>query len=445
MNPSRRALTVGLVLVFTGIAFEQLAVTTVMPEVGRDLGGIGLYGWAFSAFMLGNLVGIATAGPVADARGPARPFAVGLALFGAGLAVAGLAPSMVVLVAARAAQGLGGGAVVAMAYVAMGRGYAGAGRARLLAVLSSAWVVPGIAGPSLAGLVAEHAGWRPVFLGLVPTLPGAGALALPSLRRLEPEAGGREGRVPVADALRLTAGSALALGGLAAGHVVAAVVGTAGAAWAWPALRRLLPEGALRARRGMPAAVAVRGLTSFAFFGAEAFLPLALTSFHDVGTAGAGLALAGSAVTWAAGSWTQARWGAVWGHRRTVAAGLVLVTAGVAGLALLLVPGAPTALAPVAWSTAGFGMGLVFTAASLVVLEDAPAHQVGTASAALTLADVLGMALGTGLGGAALGLAVSSGWGRRTGLALGSALALVAAVLAVVASRGVPGPAGTEG
>src|ERR1022692_2237181 len=151
--PDRRALTAGLVLTVTFVASEALAVVTVMPVVARDLGGFRLYGWVFSAFMLGSVVGIVAAGREADRRGPAVPFAAGLLLFGSGLAVAGLAPTMAMLVAGRALQGLGAGAVPAVAYASIGRSLAGPLRVRMMAVLSTAWVVPrtGRAGPQRRG------------------------------------------------------------------------------------------------------------------------------------------------------------------------------------------------------------------------------------------------------------------------------------------------------
>src|SRR3546814_5530005 len=89
--------------------------------VSDDLGGLGLYGWVFSGFFLGNLLGIVTAGQAADTRGTAFPFAVGLALFSVGLLAGGLALSMGVLVAARVAQGIGAGAIPAIAYASVGR------------------------------------------------------------------------------------------------------------------------------------------------------------------------------------------------------------------------------------------------------------------------------------------------------------------------------------
>src|SRR5437899_13040311 len=143
--PERRALTTGLVLTITFIASEALAVGTVMPVVARDLGRLDLYGWVFSAFMLGSVVGIVVAGRQADRRGPALPYVGGLALFTAGLLIAGLAPSMPVLVAGRTLQGLGAGAVPAIAYVAIGRCLPDRLRPRMMAVLSTAWVAPGLA------------------------------------------------------------------------------------------------------------------------------------------------------------------------------------------------------------------------------------------------------------------------------------------------------------
>src|ERR671918_2159659 len=99
--PARRRLTAGLVLTITLVAFESLAIATVMPVVADALGGLGLYGWVFSGFFLGSLLGIVLAGRAADRRGTRVPFAAGLALFTVGLVVGGAAQSMAMLVAGR--------------------------------------------------------------------------------------------------------------------------------------------------------------------------------------------------------------------------------------------------------------------------------------------------------------------------------------------------------
>src|SRR4051812_44742731 len=106
-DAAHRRLTLGLVLTITLVAFEALAISTVMPIVADDIGGLQLYGWVFSGFFLANLLGTVVAGSMADRRGTAPPFVLGLVLFAAGLVVGGLAPSMGVLVAGPVAPGIG--------------------------------------------------------------------------------------------------------------------------------------------------------------------------------------------------------------------------------------------------------------------------------------------------------------------------------------------------
>ena len=221
--PGRRVLTAGLVLTITFVGFESLAVATVLPDVRRDLGGVALYGWVFSAFMLGSLVGIVVAGSRSDAMGPARPFVVSLALFCIGLAAGGFAPSMIVLVVARFVQGLGGGAIAPIAYLAIGRAYPPSVQPRVFAILSSAWVLPGLIGPAIAGAVGDHASWRFVFLGLLPLVVPAGLVTLRPLMRIPPHHD--ENRVParLTDAIAVAAGTGLVLAG-ASLHVIYATV-----------------------------------------------------------------------------------------------------------------------------------------------------------------------------------------------------------------------------
>src|SRR5437762_13200118 len=149
--PEHRALTLGLVLTITFVASEALAVAPAVPVLARELGGLRLYGWVFSAFMLASLVGVVLAGRAADMRGPAPPYLAGLALFVAGLLIAGRAQSMEVLVVGRAVQGLGAGAVPAVAYASIGRSLPESLRPRMFAVLSTAWVIPGLFAPGKIG------------------------------------------------------------------------------------------------------------------------------------------------------------------------------------------------------------------------------------------------------------------------------------------------------
>src|ERR1700722_10527355 len=86
-TPAQRPLTVGLVLAVTVVAFEALAVATILPVVGRQLGDIRLYGWVFSAFLLASLIGIVVGGTLAGRAPLGRPMLAGLALFTLGLVI----------------------------------------------------------------------------------------------------------------------------------------------------------------------------------------------------------------------------------------------------------------------------------------------------------------------------------------------------------------------
>jgi MFS family permease len=404
-SSTHRSLTTGLVLTVSGAAFEALAVATTLPATIKDLGGLALYGWAFSAFMLANLIGITIAGAEADRQGPARPFIAGIAAFVLGLIIVGLAPSMLVFILGRAVQGFGAGVISSVAYIGIGRGYPEAAKPRMLAVLSSAWVVPGLVGPALAGVISEFAGWRWVFLGLVPFLVIGAILTLPSLRQLSGgNAAPRDWSTYVA-ALRLSLGAGLALAGLgqSAQPIIALALIAAGAALGLPALLRLLPQGTLRAAHGLPAAIAAHGLLNLGFFGVDAFVPLALVSIRGQTTSMAGIALTTATIGWTTGAWIQAHLAARRSRRGLEITGLGLIALGIVGVAATLALAVPALLAALAWGVAGLGMGLAFSTNSLVVLEAAQPGQEGTASAALQLANVLGVAIGAGIGGVIIG------------------------------------------
>ncbi len=439
--PQRRALTVGLVLTTTFVASEALAVVTVMPVVARDLGGLRLYGWVFSAFMLGSLVGIVAAGREADRRGPAVPFVAGVVLFGAGLAVAGLAPSMGVLVAGRVLQGIGAGAVPSVAYATIGRSLPGVLRARMMAVLSTAWVVPGLLGPALSAEVARLFGWRWVFLGLLPVVAVAGAIAVPALIRLGPPDSAPAPAHRIIDGIRTAAGAAIFLAGLTlapgSGSVLAglALIGV-GVVAGLPALVRLVPPGTLTARRGLPATILLRGLLTFTFFGADAYVPLTITAVRHRSPVVASIAVTGATLAWTAGAWVQARLSETSDGRRLVRCGLVIILAGIAGMVLVLQPGTPVAEGLAAWTVAGLGMGLAYAPLSLMMLQKATPGQEGQASASLNLADVLGTAIGIGVGGAAV--AAAAGSDLRIGITAAFAAAAAVGLAALVLARRLP-------
>ncbi len=436
--PERRSLTTGLVLAVTLVAFEALAIATVLPVVSRHLGDLRLYGWVFSAFMLSSLIGIVLAGTWADRVPLGWPMLAGLAFFAAGLVIGGTAPSMAVLVAGRAVQGLGAGVVPAVAYVAISRGYPDRCRPRMFAVMSTAWVVPGLIGPAIAALVAAAAGWRWVFLGLLPLVALAGALVVLALRRVPPAAQAGHAAVPFLPMLGVVAGAGLALAAVSSGQPLAAVAGAiAGGGLLAASLRRLTPPGTLTARPGLPATILSRGLLTCCFFAGDAYVPYAITAVRHAPTALGALALTASTLTWTAGSWVQARTVTRFGPRRLVRSGQCFVLAGLGLMGAALLPSVPAGLGVLAWAVAGTGMGLAYAPLSVATLDRAPAGEEGRVTSGLQLCDVLGQAIGTGVAGAIVA-ATAGGLGHRPGVALAFSFGIVISVTGLIVAARLP-------
>lgn len=438
---SHRLLLVGVVCLITLVAVEAMAISTVMPVVEAELGDLWLYGWVFSGFYLGNLVGVVVGGRAVDRVPPVGPMTIGVAVFLTGLVVGGLAPAMWVLVAGRVLQGVGAGVVPAVAYVCVGRGFPSELRPRVFAVMSTAWVVPSLVSPLLASFVADQVGWRWVFLGLVPVTVVVAVLAVPALRGVpEPNRSDTEpppSAAPVHTVVLLAGGAALLLGGFTLGApLLGLAVAAVGVAVLLPAFRRLTPPGTLAARPRLPAAVLTRGVLTFAFFSADAFVSLAMTSVRGTSTRTAGLVLASSSLLWTAGSWLQARFSDAWGSTRLVRLGGACLALGAAAMVVSLSSAVPLWAWFVAGGLAGLGMGTAYAPLSVVTLaEAAPGHE-GAATSALQMTDILGIALGTGLAGVLVSAGERIELTERATLSAVFVLAGVAAVtVGLLASR----------
>ncbi|HEU4913119.1 MAG TPA: MFS transporter [Actinomycetes bacterium] len=400
LAPTYRALTIGCLAVVSLVAFEAMAVATAMPVAVRDLGGLRLYAWSFSAFFTTSLVGMVLAGDLSDRRGPLWPFVGAVSAFGVGLVVAGTATVMPVFLLGRAMQGVGAGMVVVVLYVVVGRTYPEHMRPRVFAAISSAWVLPAVVGPLLAGLAADHLTWRLVFLAVPPLIAPAVLLMLPRLRAL---AGGHEDAtarlrvVPAAVAAVSVATLQYAGQRLDLVSVPLLLLAVGGLAVSLP---RLLPRGFARFARGLPSAVLMRGFLAGSFFGAEAFVPLMLVEERGVATAVAGATLTVAALGWTAGSWLQGRPAMTVPRERLIQRGTGLVAVGVAAVSLAVWPLLPPLVAAVGWAVGGFGMGLAMSSTSVAVLALSPTHEQGFNSAALQISDALGTTGFVGIGGA---------------------------------------------
>ena len=439
--PAYRRLTIGIVCTILVVAFEAIGVITAMPVVARELDGLRFYALAFSAFMTTSVVGMVVAGGLCDRRGPRLPFLASAAVFGLGLVLAAAAPSMLVLVAARAVQGVGAGVNIVAVYVILARGYPEALRPRAFAVLSSAWVLPSILGPAVAGWLADEVSWRLVFLGVLPLLVPAVLLVRPRLPALDTV----PGRSPSAPRRRLPYALAAAAGAALLQYAaqrldqVAVLLAVGGGALLAAGLPQLLPPGTLRAARGLPTTVLMRGVLAGAFFGAETFVPLMLVQERGLSTTLAGFSLTGAALGWAAGSWFQGRPALRLPREVLVRVGALLLTGGIALVAAALLPAVPAAVVAVAWTVAGVGMGLGITTVGVLVLEQSPPAEAGGNSAALQVSDAVGSVAGIGVAGAVFAALHGEPAGDRLAfLLIWASMALLAALGAGFAGRVVP-------
>ena len=195
----------------------------------------------------------------------------------------------------------------------------------------------------------------------------------------------------------------------------------------------------LRAAPGLPAVILLRGLLTFAFFVADAYVPLARQEWRGTSAAVSGIALTAASLAWTVGAWIQAKTIIDSGARIVVRGGFLVVIAGILGFVLVLAPAVPVPVGIAAWALTGLGMGMAYSAQSLVTLSEAPPGETGSASAALQMSDMLGTALGAGVGGALITAGATFGLEGWVGLAAAFGVGAVVAVLAVPLVGRLPG------
>ncbi|QIB45531.1 MFS transporter [Streptomyces aureoverticillatus] len=402
-----RALSIGIVSVVFLIAFEATAVGTAMPVAARELDGIPLYAFAFSAYFTTSLFGMVLSGQWADRRGPLGALAAGIGAFAAGLLLAGTAGAMWQFILGRAVQGLGGGLVIVALYVVVSRAYPEALRPSILAAFAASWVIPSVIGPLIAGTVTEHAGWRWVFLGIPALVAVPLVLALPAIRRTAAGPVDPDAPVEAFDRrrIRLALGISLGAGLLQyAGQDLrwlSLVPAVLGAAVLVPAVLGLLPRGTYRAARGLPSVVLLRGVAAGSFIAAESFVPLMLVTERGLSPTLAGLSLASGGATWALGSYVQSRPRMEPHREKLVVTGMVLVAASIATAPSVLIDAVPVWTIAVAWAFGCLGMGAVIASTSVLLLRLSPPEDAGSNSAALQISDGLSNSLLLAGGGAA--------------------------------------------
>jgi EmrB/QacA subfamily drug resistance transporter len=421
---THRPLTVlGVLLAIAMAALEATVVSTAMPTVVGDLGGIEHYAWVFTAYLVMSTVTVPIYGKLADLHGRKPVLLVGIAAFLAGSIACGAATSMPALVAFRALQGLGAGGIQPITMTLVGDLFELEERAFMQGVIGSVWGVSGLLGPVVGGLIVRAFSWRWVFLLNVPFGLAAGLLLFAFLHE-RPER--TPHRFDVAGAALLAGGVLALLAGVRGGPGAAVELALSAALLvAFVAVERRAAEPLLPLelfRRRLIAVSSVAGsLVGAAMFCTLTFLPLFVQGVLGGSPTDAGAAITPMVVGWPIASTISGKIAPRVGFRPLARAGLAVTAASTVALALVARPGVGPWGPRLVTAAFGVGMGLANTALILAVQTSVEWGQRGVATASTMFFRTIGGALGLGALGALLGAALA----RRGDLPAGAASRLL--------------------
>jgi EmrB/QacA subfamily drug resistance transporter len=409
MEPHRGLVLAGVMGSMFLAAMESTVVATAMPTVVATLGGIQIYSWVFSGYLLASTVTMPLWGRFADQLGRRRVFVAGQSIFLLGSALSGLSQSMAQLVVFRAIQGLGAGSLITIGMTIIADLYGLERRAKMQGYFSASWGVASLVGPLIGGFLTDTVSWRAVFYINLPF----GLLAMAAIQwglageRMVPR---RAAFDFAGTGVFAAAISALLIGLVEAGR---------GASWWRPSVLGLLglsvvllaffvvverraaepvvPLG-LFANPMVRAAAATGFLSGMAMFGAITFVPLYLQAVTGSTAMQAGFVLVPFVFGWVVCSIVAARLVLRVSYRSIVVTGMCFLTAAfvlLAGWSESLTRGA--AMRDI--TLAGVGMGLVFVPMLIAVQSAVPRSVLGSATSVTGFFRSIGGAVGVAIMG----------------------------------------------
>jgi len=416
-STSRPLTVVALLLGLFLAAMEMTVVSTAMPTVVAELGGLPLYAWAFAGYMLSATVTVPIWGKLADLRGRKPVLLAGLGLFLAGSFACGHAGTMAALIAWRAVQGLGAGAVQPITFTIVGDLFDVHERGRMQGLFGAVWGLAGLVGPLVGGAIVHALGWRWIFWVNLPFGIASG-LVLVSAYHERPER--HEHRLDVGGAalLALAVVAALAavrsIGAALVGVPVAILATASFLAVERRAREPLLPLD-LFASRVMSVSSVAGACMGAAMMTTVTFVPLWVQSVLGAPPTAAGAAIAPMALGWPMASAVSGRLIARLGYRRLLLGGFALTAAAAVALALSLRPGTSLRVVQVLTALFGAGLGLANPPLLIAIQTSVPWNRRGVATASTIFFRTIGGTLAVGLLGGALSHALA-GAGAPPGL-----------------------------
>jgi EmrB/QacA subfamily drug resistance transporter len=401
-------------VIITGLALfmaslDNLVVTTALPVIRVHLhAGLSGLEWTVNAYTLTFAVLLLSAAAIGERFGRRRIFILGIAVFTAASAVAAVAPSIGVLVAARAVQGAGGAMIMPLSLTLLSAAVSPERRNAALGIWGAIGGAAVAIGPLVGGAITTGWAWQYIFWLNVPIGIVLAALAWWKLA----ESRGKAPRLDLRGAALVSVGLFGVVLGLVEGNshgwtstevLASFAAGAIGlAAFVWWELRTTDPMLPLRLFRNRAfAAVNVTAmLFSFGMFGSVFFLSQFLQTVQGYSPLGAGLRI----LPWTGIIMLFAPIVGVlverWGAKRLVVSGLLLQASGLFWLGLLLTSGTPYLDMVPAFVLAGLGMTLFFVPLASLVLGSVPSSLEGVASGTNSAFREVGGVLGIAVLGA---------------------------------------------
>ena len=164
MDRKRRIYIIGsaLLALFIG-ALDTLIMSSAMPTIVADLGGLNLYSWVFSAYLLSRAVSLPVFGKLADLLSSKKLFLTSILIFIVTSILAGVSKSMMQLIFSRVLQGIGAGGCFALVYIVLSEISSSEKRGKMMSLTSFVWGLASVLGPSLGGFIVYYFPWRWIF------------------------------------------------------------------------------------------------------------------------------------------------------------------------------------------------------------------------------------------------------------------------------------------
>ncbi|HEY7143479.1 MAG TPA: MDR family MFS transporter [Streptosporangiaceae bacterium] len=411
-GPRREILIVlpGLLLTLILAMLDQLIVSTALPRIVGDLGGVTHLSWVVTAYVLASTITTPLYGKLGDLYGRKRLLMVAIIIFLAGSALSGLSHSMVQLITFRAIQGLGAGGLMVGAIATIGDLVSPRERGQYMGYMMAAMTLAMIAGPLIGGTITDSLSWRWIFyinmpVGGAALLYLAATLHLPRLRvphKIDYLGAGVLAVAVTAIVLLTTWGGTQYAWGSAPiiGLGVVAIAGTvAFLVVEARAVEPVLPLHVFR-NRNFTLAVAMSLLLGLALFGALTFLPIYQQTVQHLSAVGSGLMLIpmmlGSTVTSLIAGQLTTRTGR---YKVLPIMGAAIMSV---GMFLLTSVGVHTSLVSIGayFVVMGVGMGFLMQTTSLIVQNSVAPTDMGVASSSRTFFQQIGGSVGVAMFGA---------------------------------------------